>query len=249
MASVQEHYDTHLAPLYSWMSGGAAGPRARFAALLAQLGLRPTHPGATALDLGAGNGFQAIPLAQAGYAVTAIDLSAALLRELERDAAELRVPVRAITGDLRAFARHLPSPTPEVITCMGDTLTHLATRDDVRRLITDVSAALAPGGCFIVSFRDYTVARSGADRFIPVRSDAERILTCFLDFTATHVAVHDIVHTREGDGWRQRVSVYQKIRLGPAEVRADLAASGLVLEFHDEKNGLVTLAARRPTPS
>ncbi|MES2697422.1 MAG: hypothetical protein V4773_28410 [Verrucomicrobiota bacterium] len=34
MAAVPEHYDTQLAPLNSWMSGGAEGPRERFSAPL-----------------------------------------------------------------------------------------------------------------------------------------------------------------------------------------------------------------------
>src|SRR3954468_7633235 len=106
MASVQEHYDTHLAPLYSWMSGGAAGPRQRFADLLLSLGLASPARGSTALDLGAGNGFQSIPLAQLGYPVTALDLSDVLLAELARDADGL--PIRCIHGDLREARHYCP---------------------------------------------------------------------------------------------------------------------------------------------
>jgi len=75
MASVKDHYDIHLASLYSWMSGGAAAARQRFVDFFHGLRLPPAKPGAQALDLGAGNGFQAIPLAQLGYQVTALDLS------------------------------------------------------------------------------------------------------------------------------------------------------------------------------
>ena len=247
MASVQEHYDSHLAPLYTWMAGGVAGPRERFAALLRELGLRPVGAAATALDLGAGNGFQAIPLAEAGYRVTAVDVSTVLLGELARDTGTL--PVRGVLGDLRELSRHCPTPAPEIIVCMGDTLTHLPSLDDIGRVLRDTAAALAPGGHLLLSFRDYTTARTGADRFISVRSDADRIFTCFLDFGPTHLAVHDIVHTRTGDTWKTAIGVYEKIRLAPAWVRAQLATAGLVLVHDDAKNGLVTLAARRPISS
>jgi len=243
--SVKEHYDSHLAPLYTWMSGGAAAPRERFTALLHELGLRPTHAGATALDLGAGSGFQALPLATAGYTVTAIDLSEVLLAELARDAAAASLFVRAIVGDLREVTRHCPAPAPEVIVCMGDTLTHLATLDEVAAVLRDSAAALAPGGHLLLSFRDYTVARTGADRFIPVRSDADRIFTCFLDFGPERIAVHDIVYTRAGGDWRMAVNVYEKIRLAPAFVREQLALAGLALVRDTAQNGLVTLVARR----
>jgi hypothetical protein len=52
MASVKDHYDTHLAPLYTWTRGGAAGPPRQFADFLRDRGLLPSRPEATALDLG-----------------------------------------------------------------------------------------------------------------------------------------------------------------------------------------------------
>lgn len=246
MASVQEHYDTHLAPLYTWMSGGAAGPRQRFTELLRTLGLHEGR-GASALDLGAGNGFQAIPLAQAGYAVTAVDLSEVLLAELARDAGSL--PVKAVLGDIRGLKRHSPVPAPSVIVCMGDTLPHLGSLEATRELLHAAATGLAPGGHLLLSFRDYTSERTGAQRFIPVRNDADRIFTCFLEYSAGHLSVHDIVHTRTPAGWSMAVSVYEKIRLAPTWVRDQLLDAGLTMVNFTTENGLVTLVARRPASS
>lgn len=245
VSSVKEHYDSHLAPLYAWIYGGAAPARERFAALLRELDLRPSQPGATALDLGAGNGFQSIPLATAGYTVTAVDLSDTLLAELARDAAAAGVRVRLIAGDLRELARHVPTPAPEVIVCMGDTLPHLGSLAEIAAALRAAAAALAPGGHLLLSFRDYTVARTGADRFIPVRSEADRLFTCFLDFGPERIAVHDIVQTRTAGEWRTAISVYEKVRLAPDFVRAELARAGLTLVRDTAQHGLVTLAARR----
>lgn len=244
-ASVKTHYDTHLAPLYSWIYGGAEPARARFAALLHELALRPTQPGATALDLGAGNGFQSLPLASAGYTVTAVDLSAVLLAELARDAAAAGLSVHTIAGDLRDLARHAPSPAPEVIVCLGDTLPHLPSLDDVAQVIRDAARVLAPGGHLFLSFRDYSVARTGADRFIPVRSEPDRIFTCFLDYGPEKIAVHDIVHTRTAGEWRMAVSAYEKLRLPPAFVREQLMRAGLTTVRDSTHHGLVTLIGRR----
>lgn len=246
MASVQEHYDSHLAPHYAWIYGGADAARERSAGLFRELGLAPSQPGATALDLGAGSGFQSLPLAALGFAVTAVDLSTALLAELERDAAAAGLAIRTVRGDLRDFAAFAPSPAPEVIVCMGDTLTHLSAVDDIVAVLRDAAAALAPGGRLVLGFRDYTTARTGADRFIPVRSEPDRIFTCFLDFGATHLLVHDIVHTRAGEGWRMAVSTYEKLRLAPALVRSLLHSAGLTLERDTAHQGMITLVARRP---
>lgn len=247
MATVKEHYDSHLAPLYSWLSGGADGPRARFAQFLDAHQLCPSTPGATALDLGAGSGFQSLPLAAAGYTVTAVDVSEVLLAELARDAAAAGLTIRTVLGDLLEVARHAPTPAPSLIVCIGDTLTHLASQDAVAGLIRNAAAALAPGGHLVLTFRDYTTARTGADRFIPVRSDADHVFTCFLEFGPAHVTVHDIVHTRDGTGWRTAISTYEKVRLAPAWVKTQLAAAGFTIIRDDLQAGLATFIARRPT--
>jgi SAM-dependent methyltransferase len=178
--------------------------------------------------------------------VTAVDLSAALIAELDRDTAAAGLVIRTAQGDLRDLARFTPSPAPELIVCMGDTLTHLPSFDDVVPVLRNATAALAPGGRLILSFRDYTTARTGADRFIPVRSEPDRIFTCFLDFGPTHLTVHDIVHTRADTGWRMAVSAYEKLRLDPAPVRSLLASAGLTLERDAAYQGMITLVARRP---
>jgi hypothetical protein len=63
---------------------------------------------------------------------------------------------------------------------MGDTLAHLPTVQSVADLLNDVAAAVGKGGLFVARFRDYADSELRGDAcFIPVRSDPERILTCF----------------------------------------------------------------------
>src|SRR5512146_3533449 len=193
------------------MCGGVEAALARGNAELDALGLVPNAM-RRAVDLGAGFGMHSIPLARRGFEVLAIDSSVELLRELGANAADL--PVKAIEGDILRFREHLTG-APQVILCMGDTLTHLCDLESIESLFADAAAAIAPGGTFVLSFRDYTVPLSGEQRFIPVKSDDGRILTCFLEYEESHVTVHDLVYERDGAAWRQRVSAYRKLRLGP----------------------------------
>ncbi|MDX1625711.1 MAG: class I SAM-dependent methyltransferase [Wenzhouxiangellaceae bacterium] len=57
------------------------------------------------LDLGAGPGRHALPLAEAGTEVTAVDTSALLLDELQRRAADLGVEIETVREDMRSFRR------------------------------------------------------------------------------------------------------------------------------------------------
>jgi 2-polyprenyl-3-methyl-5-hydroxy-6-metoxy-1,4-benzoquinol methylase len=239
MPSVRDHYSSHLAPIYSWMCGGVESALARGAAELDALALSPRAT-ALAVDLGAGFGMHAIPLAQRGFEVLAIDCSAELLRELRTFAATL--PIQSVEDDIMEFRKHL-GDAPEVVLCMGDTLPHLPDTDVVESLIADVAAAIAPGGTFVMSFRDYTAALQGERRFIPVKSDADRILTCFLEYEDTHVNVHDLVHEREGSSWRQRVSAYRKLRLSPDWVSSALDRAGFQPRQQAGLSGMVRLVA------
>ena len=108
--------------------------------------------------------------------------------------------------DLLSFRAHVTGP-PAAILCMGDTLTHLPEHTNVDFLVQEVFEALAPGGRFVVSFRDYTVPLQDEKRFIPVRADERRILTCFLEYADDSVLVHDILHERAGDAWETRSAV------------------------------------------
>lgn len=122
----------------------------------------------------------AIPLARLGFDVIAIEASAPMAEELRREAGALAV--RVIEGDLLNFQEHA-SWSADVVVCMGDTLTHLPSRVAVARLLDDVAAALSAQWVFIATFRDYSGAGlAGTARFIPVRSDETRILTCFLEY-------------------------------------------------------------------
>lgn len=235
----REHYDTLLAPIYLWMLGGRDVALARGAAEVAALG-PPRTPAAVAVDLGAGFGMHAIPLASAGWRVTAIDRSPVLLAQLRREARDPRLV--AVEGDLLDFRAHAPERA-ELILCMGDTLTHLADRASVSRLFADVAAALGPGGRFVATFRDYGTPPQGDARFIPVRSDADRIVTCFLEEAGERMLVHDLVHERVGDGWTMRVGRYAKSRLDPEAVRAELADLGLTAVLDAGPRGMVRVVA------
>jgi 2-polyprenyl-3-methyl-5-hydroxy-6-metoxy-1,4-benzoquinol methylase len=238
MATITDHYASHLAPIYLWMAGGMeAALRAGSADLASVL------PGTgLAVDLGAGFGMHSIPMARGGYQVIAVDTSATLLQIL-RDHSE-GLPIQTVEWDLLDFRKRVKEPA-QLIVCMGDTLTHLQSLDEIRRLAAEVADALTPTGAFMATFRDYSSPAKAERRFIPVRSDADRILTCFLEESHDHMDVHDIVHERNGAQWNLKVSSYRKLRLAPTEVAGALRAQGLTTQLAPGPRGMIRLVATR----
>jgi len=219
------------------MAGGVEAAAARAERELEGLGLLHGE-GQFAVDLGAGFGMHTLPLARHGWAVLAIDSSTTLLEELERHAAGLEVT--AIDDDLLAFSRYLDA-APNLALCMGDTLTHLPSKEAVETLIADVYARLAAGGRLVTTFRDYSTALTGTARFIPVRSDAQRILTCFLEYSPTTLHVHDIVHEWRDEQWHMSVSDYIKLRLPPSWVEATFERCGFAVTVGTGPSGMVSV--------
>jgi len=231
------HYETHLAPIYVWMAGGIDHAVRLGTADLADF----LDADGYAVDLGAGFGMHTLALARARYRVLAVDTSEFLLAELKRQCTGLAVDVAA--ADLLSFPAHLSGPA-DLVLCMGDTLTHLDSEEQVGALMLDVRKALRPGGHFIATFRDYRHLPQGVDRFIPVRSDAQRILTCFLEESAQHVLVHDVLHESRDGVWTMKVSSYRKLRLSPEFVVEAARAAGLNGRVQKGPRGMVEIRAQ-----
>lgn len=241
MADITGHYQDLLAGVYTWLHGGADARIADNRAFFAANGIAPRGCG-NAVDLGCGPGFQSIPLAEAGFAVTAIDQSETLLAELEARRAGLNITTAR--ADLLDFAAHVPERL-ELAVCMGDTLTHLPGFGEVERLMRDIHGRLENGGKLALTFRNLTQETPYADRFIPVRSDENMVFSCFLEYEGDFAIVHDLLYTRGAAGWDLKKSFYKKLRISPAWVMLVLESTGYRTASLREERGLATILAEK----
>jgi SAM-dependent methyltransferase len=243
---VANHYESLLAEHYTWMFGGSFDQKvSEQRALLELLGVAGPSAGlaGVAFDLGCGPGFQSVALADIGFRrVIAVDTSAKLLAELEAHRGGRAI--QTLLADLSTLQNFAKPESAGLIACMGDTLTHLPGKDQVRKLFADSYRALVPGGLIVLTFRDLTPATSGLDRFIPVRSDADKIMTCFLEYESPEVVVvHDLIHVRNGSEWALHKSSYRKLRLAPKWVCDQLAAAGFRVQRSEQAGRLWAITA------
>lgn len=250
MNSVQAHYHNLLAKHYTWMLGGDVERAAMLdRRLLEDLGVAaPDHSDALAVDLGCGPGPQTLALADMGFSgVVAVDTSQDLLDELVEHARS-RSAVRAVNMDLvQALPTVAQAGRLEVVVCMRDTILHLPDREAVVLLIGRVFAALASGGVFVLTYRDLTQSLQGLNRFIPVRTDRDRIMLCALDYEQPEtVTVTDLVYLRGAEGWELHKSSYPKLRINPDWLCDQLVAAGLsVIDHSRAPSGVWSTVATR----
>jgi SAM-dependent methyltransferase len=238
--TVKEHYDNHLGHFYSWMTGDFQTKCNEFRNFLTDNSILPST-NKIAIDLGAGHGLQSIPIAEIGFQVLAVDFNQQLLEELKINAKDLKI--KAINDDIKKVEEF--AVNPELIVCCGDTLSHLADKSEIIKFISDISNSLDSKGKVILSFRDYSTKLTGTDRFIPVKSDNSRILTCILDYEEEFVNVTDLLHEKINEVWIQKVSSYKKVRIFTNEIAGYLESNGMKIKFNKLVNRLTTIIATK----
>ncbi|WP_138378774.1 class I SAM-dependent methyltransferase [Luteithermobacter gelatinilyticus] len=158
--------------------------------------VRTLKPG-RALDLGAGQGADSIALAQQGWQVTAVDFSAAAIRDLARAAAQAGVRITTHIGDILDFSS--PKKFDLIYLCF----IHLP-KADRTRLLAQIGDLLVPGGVVLyigltgVDFEDQAAQE---DLFAPAEEIAGLLQGLEIEKTETRRRKMDIPgHSFEADG-------------------------------------------------
>jgi ubiquinone/menaquinone biosynthesis C-methylase UbiE len=239
--TVKEHYDNHLGNFYGWMLGNFDTNEERMREFFAAHGIA-SQTNQTALDLGCGNGIQSVALAKLGYKVKAVDFNDQLLNELSEHKSHYDIEV--INSEAINYLNSLNKKF-SLITCMGDTLMHLDSREWVKEFIKLCYDNLESTGKLILSFRDYTNELKGDSRFIPVKFDDTRVMSCFLEYSDEYVKVTDLLYEKINGEWMQFVSSYKKTRVLPEEVEQYLKDAGFEIESNENFNRMIHIISNK----
>ena len=178
--------------------------------------------GATVLELGIGTGRLAIPMAEAGLAVTGIDASAAMVERLHAK----RPDIPVVLGDFR----DVPAEGAfDVVLLAFNSLLNLLTLEDQARCLRAARERLAPGGAVVVEtfVPGDDVPGSGLD---VRRVDPDEVQWSV--FTVRdRVVSGSIVTVREDTGVRLRP--WQVRLTTPAELDQVAASAGLEVARRD----------------
>jgi SAM-dependent methyltransferase len=164
-----EMYRTH--DRYWWREPGrhSMEPEDYPSSLLAQqtlrvLAARPQR--GRALDIGAGEGADAIRLALLGYEVDAVELSAVAAAKIECFAEQAEVKVNVTVADAQHY---IPDGLYDVVVCNG-VLHYVKDKDMV---ISRIQEATCDGGINVISLWSNYTPVPECHEFVPVYSDAE----------------------------------------------------------------------------
>lgn len=173
MREADDFYD-RLAPffhlIYADWNGSISRQACQIKSILAELSGSQAN---SILDAACGIGTQSLGLAQLGYAVTASDLSAGAVERARREAERRGLSIDFSVADMRELFEHHQREFDVVIAC-DNSIPHLLSDQEIRRALEQMHRCTSPGGCCLVSVRDYAEELLSGVQMKPygVRQDA-----------------------------------------------------------------------------
>lgn len=163
------------------------------------------------LDTACGTGRHAIALAQAGFEAAGADSSVGMIRRARENARSAGVRVRFEPAGFGALEDTFGQGACDAVLCLGNSLPHLLSRDQLVVALADFAACLQPGGLVILQNRNFDAVMRSRMRWMEPQSnregDREWIFLRFYDFEADGcIRFHILSLEREGEGdWKQSV--------------------------------------------
>jgi SAM-dependent methyltransferase len=233
------------------------------------------------LDVACGTGMHAIALAQRGYALVGVDVSAGMIKQARANAVEAGADAEFEVAGFGALAQKLggrrlqaeshdggPDQAPsekgiDAALCLGNSLPHLHTPDQLVQALADFAACLRPEGLLLIQNRNFDAVLARRERWMPLQahqeSGREWLFLRFYDYEGDGTLVFNVLTLRreEGGKWGQHLGSTRLWPLRQEELTAALEGGGFEAitcwgdmqgsPFDPETSGnLVVTARKRP---
>ncbi len=142
---------------------------------------REHYPFQKVLDTACGTGLHAIICSLLGAEVTAADSSAEMLRKAKRNAFRHQVKIKWIKSRMQDLDKHI-SQRFDIILCLGNSLPHLLTANELDQTVRNFHQILEPDGRLILQLLNYEKIMKEKNRIIGVQKSGKNEFIRFYDF-------------------------------------------------------------------
>lgn len=211
------------------------------------------EPGARVLDAACGTGMHAIALARRGYRAAGADFSAGMISRARENASEAGVDIPFVPvgfGQIAAaFRESRDGLFPfDAVLCLGNSLPHLLTKQELAAALEDFGACLRSGGLLVIQNRNFDAVVKKHERWMEPQAhresrpasatgglpqegiidEVEWVFLRFYDYRPDGLIDFNIVTLRrEGNAaWQQRVTSTTLYPLRQAELTEALEQAG-----------------------
>ncbi len=193
------------------------------------------------LDAGCGTGMHAILFADWGYEVIGTDLSGEMVKKAKENAlksASKASFIKAGFGQLRSKVQG----EFDAVTCLGNSLPHLLTKDGLAQALRDIYSMLSNGGVFVTQNRNYDKVMAEKNRFMPLEAatldDREILFFRLLDFCEDSIGFNIVTFTKDQGKWSYVVKSTKHRPILKDELETLLSEAGFTdLQFLGDYQG------------
>ncbi len=157
------------------------------------------------LDLGCGSGGHALYWGDMGMNMVGVDSSAEMVKHAEALAEQQKLDIEFHCLPMTNFAKRIQQQFDSVV-CVGNTLPHLLTLEDLLLCFEDVAASLKPSGAAVFHCLNYQRILDVKKRDLPVKSrivnDNEYVFCRYYEFGSPHLTFHFVTAVKENGAWR-----------------------------------------------
>lgn len=155
----------------------------------------------TVLDTACGTGWHAIALAQKGYQAAGCDASPQMIEQARANAAKAGVKVRFEVADFARLDKF--SETFDAVLCLGNSLPHLLSQEDLVKALGQMRGRLEKGGALILHNLNYDMRMKKKPRFFSANGTAEALVWRFADYGPEFIIFHTALFERKKEGGNQ----------------------------------------------
>lgn len=212
----------------------------------------------SSLDVACSTGFHVIMFRRLGLDAVGVDASPRMIDKAKANSVTCGVTVEYILGDVSTLSKRF-SEGFDIITCLGDTLPHFKTKQEVKTTFEEVYKCLNPGGLFVLQNRNYDFIIKNQVRFMPPTGSRngteETLFFRLLDFRPRSIDLSVVRFHKHENKWESTVQTTEIQPYFRSDLEALLKSVGFKrLEFYRnynfedyDKNGtdLIILAEKK----
>lgn len=208
---------------------------------------RPSGEKITVMDAACGTGMHLQALAERGYTVAGADNSKGMISRTREYFIKAGLDVELAVAGFGELAQAFNSKNVfpfDGIICLGNSLPHILTPEELDQSLTDFAACLQNGGILMIQNRNFDAVMANKDRWMTAQSfeegDQEWLFLRFYDLLADGLIDFNIVtmQRQKGGEWQQdvvttRLRPQSKDELGKALEKAGFA----IIDYYGSMDG------------
>ncbi len=183
----------------------------------------------SSLSVACTTGFDVVMFRRLGVDAVGIDESPKMIDKARANSVACGVTVDFVCGDYQTLAKRF-SEGFDIITLMTDSLSHIKSHADLKKIMEGLYAILNPGGLLVLQTRNYEMILKNQDRFLaPIINRSgidETIFSRVLDFAAKSLEYTIVKFHKHENQWNSQVLTTEIFPYLKTDLEAMLKGAG-----------------------